>query len=115
MQRRQLIAAAAATLVASPAIASPIRPRPNPGPEDDAAARRFHATRRFLKTPAGEIAWVEQGAGPAALFLHGFPLNGFQWRGAMERLAPHRRCLAPDLLGMGFTRPAAGQDLRPAA
>ena len=79
----------------------------------DAAA--FHAARRFVATPFGRIAMVERGAGDAALFLHGFPLNGFQWRGALERLAPHRRCIAPDFLGLGYTQVAEGQDVAPAA
>lgn len=116
MTRRQLIATTTAlAALPAPALAQPIRPRPNPGPEDAIAARRFDATRRFMSLPQGEIAWVEQGSGPAALFLHGFPLSGFQFRGALERLSPLRRCLAPDLMGLGFTRPAPGQDLRPAA
>ncbi|WP_246193072.1 alpha/beta fold hydrolase [Pseudoxanthomonas yeongjuensis] len=79
----------------------------------DAAA--FHAARKFVATPFGRIAMVERGTGDAALFLHGFPLNGFQWRGALERLSPHRRCIAPDFLGLGYTEVAAGQDVAPAA
>lgn len=88
---------------------------PDPAAADRAFAQRFHERRRYLPTRFGEIALVEQGdAGlPAALFLHGFPLNGFQWRGALERLAPLRRCLAPDFLGMGYTRVAPGQDAEP--
>ncbi|GAB3094446.1 alpha/beta hydrolase [Lysobacter terrae] len=77
----------------------------------DAAA--FHRLRRFANTPFGEIAYVERGTGDAALFLHGFPLNSFQWRGALERLSPYRRCIAPDFLGMGFTRVAEGQSVGP--
>ena len=79
----------------------------------DAAA--FHASRRFVGTPFGRIAYVERGTGPAALFLHGFPLNGFHWRGSLERLSPHRRCLAPDFMGLGYTEVPAGQDLAPQA
>jgi len=79
----------------------------------DAAA--FHAERRHVRTPQGNIAYVERGAGPVALFLHGFPLNGFQWRGALERLSPYRRCIAPDFLGMGYTEVAAGQSCAPEA
>ena len=45
----------------------------------------FHAERRYASTGYGRIAYVERGGGKAALFLHGFPLNGFQWRGALER------------------------------
>lgn len=79
----------------------------------DAAA--FQASRRLVDTPFGRIAYVERGAGPAALFLHGFPLNGFQWRGALERLSQHRRCLAPDFMGLGYTEAPQQQDLSPQA
>src|SRR5262249_26687826 len=63
----------------------------------------------------GRIAYVERGAGKAALFLHGFPLNGFQWRGALARLSTGRRCVAPDFLGLGYTEVASGQSMAPAA
>jgi pimeloyl-ACP methyl ester carboxylesterase len=78
-------------------------------------AAGFTAARRFAKTALGDIAYVERGSGRAALFLHGFPLNGFQWRGAVERLAPLRRCIAPDFLGLGHTRVAATQSVAPQA
>lgn len=77
--------------------------------------KEWSTRRRFVETAFGRIACVERGAGEGALFLHGFPLNGFQWRDAMERLAPYRRCIAPDLLGMGFTHVAAGQSVAPGA
>lgn len=77
-------------------------------------AADYEATRRFAETAFGRIAYVERGTGEAALFLHGFPLNGFQWRGVLPRLAPYRRCIAPDFLGLGYTEPAAGQGLAPA-
>ncbi len=82
---------------------------------DAAYAAQWHAARRFASLAAGEIAYVEAGEGPAALFLHGFPLNGFQWRHALERLSSVRRCIAPDSLGKGFTKTADGQSVDPAA
>jgi haloalkane dehalogenase len=78
-------------------------------------AASFHAARHYTRTAFGRIAHVERGSGPAALFLHGFPLNGFQWRGALDRLAPYRRCIAPDFLGMGYTEVADGQSCAPGA
>lgn len=78
-------------------------------------ANAFHASRRYAKTSFGDIAYLERGEGPAALFLHGFPLNSFQWRGAIERLSPYRRCIAPDFLGMGYTRVENGQSCAPEA
>ncbi|GGA23938.1 alpha/beta fold hydrolase [Dyella nitratireducens] len=77
--------------------------------------RRFHASRRFVQTPFGRIAYVERGTGETALFLHGFPLNSFQWRGALDRLSPYRRCIAPDFLGLGYTEVADGQSVAPDA
>src|SRR5262245_24212245 len=79
----------------------------------DAAA--YAASRRFAETASGRIAYVERGSGDAVLFLHGFPLNGFQWRGAIDRLSPVRRCIAPDFLAMGYTEVAQGASVGPAA
>jgi pimeloyl-ACP methyl ester carboxylesterase len=61
------------------------------------------------------VAYVERGSGRAVLLLHGFPLNSYQWRGAIERLAPHARCIAPDFLGMGQSHARPGEDLAPAS
>jgi haloalkane dehalogenase len=73
----------------------------------------FGERRRFVPTAFGEIACVVRGTGPAALFLHGFPLNADQWRDSIAKLAAHRTCVAPDFLGLGYTRVAAEQDVGP--
>ena len=75
----------------------------------------FHAMRKFAELPVGRIAYIERGRGPAALFLHGLPLNGYQWRGALERLSQYRRCIAPDFMGLGYTEVPEGTDQRPEA
>lgn len=114
MDRRGFLAASAGMLASGMLVgcASPMANRVAPGvAELDAAA--FHRVRRYTATRFGNIAYVERGAGPAALFLHGFPLNSFQWRGALERLSPYRRCIAPDFLGMGYTQVADGQSCAP--
>jgi pimeloyl-ACP methyl ester carboxylesterase len=69
--------------------------------------------RRFVTTPYGDIACLVRGTGPAALFLHGFPLNADQWRDSVVALAPYRRCIAPDFLGLGFTRVAENARVDP--
>jgi pimeloyl-ACP methyl ester carboxylesterase len=76
-------------------------------------AAQFAAQRRHARTDFGDIAYVERGSGKAALFLHGFPLNGFQWRGVLGPLASLRRCIAPDFLALGHTEVAPGQDVSP--
>ena len=47
--------------------------------------------------------------------MHGFPLNGFQWRGAIDRLSAHRRCVAPDLMGLGYSEIPEGGSVTPDA
>jgi haloalkane dehalogenase len=83
--------------------------------EDEALSRRYDRERRFVATRFGRIAYVERGTGPAALFLHGFPLSGFQWRGVIEQLSGERRCVAPDAMGLGYTEVAPRQSLTPGA
>ena len=75
----------------------------------------FRDSRRFVDTRQGRIAYIERGTGDAALFLHGFPLNAFQWRGAIDLLSPHRRCIAPDFMGLGYTEIADAQSVAPDA
>jgi pimeloyl-ACP methyl ester carboxylesterase len=101
MQRRQFLkwvaaAASAFSLLPSAAFAAkdPI------GRAERLDAAEFNAARKFVPTRFGRVALVERGAGKAALFLHGFSLNGFQWRGTLERLSAYRRCIAPDFLGL---------------
>ncbi len=81
----------------------------------DFDAEWYRKERRYARTPMGRIAYVERGKGPVALFLHGFPLNSFQWRGALARLSPYRRCIAPDFLALGFTETPEAQSAGPQA
>lgn len=87
----------------------------SPMADDAARATAWTAARRFVPLSGGDVAVVERGAGPAALFVHGYPLNGFQWRHALERLSSARRCIAPDLLGLGATKTRSGAPLTPDA
>jgi pimeloyl-ACP methyl ester carboxylesterase len=71
----------------------------------------FETTRRFVDTPHGRIAYVERGRGPVALFIHGAPLNGYQWRHQLSGLSDIRRIVALDMLGLGHTQVRRGQPL----
>ena len=73
--------------------------------------QQFHQTRKFVNTDFGRIAYVERGEGPAALFIHGALLNGYQWRHQLAGLSDLRRVIAPDTLGMGHTQMRPGQPL----
>lgn len=69
----------------------------------------FHSSRKFATTPFGRVAYVERGSGTAALFIHGLPLCGYEWRGVLEDLASQRRSIALDAMGLGYTEVASGQ------
>jgi pimeloyl-ACP methyl ester carboxylesterase len=75
----------------------------------------FHAGRRFAEVASGRIAFVEAGQGPPALFVHGVPLNGFHWRHVIGRVQHRRRCIAIDLMGLGYTEIAPSQGVSFAA
>ena len=71
----------------------------------------FHSLRKFADTPNARVAYLERGSGPVTLLLHAFPLCGFQWRDVIDDLAPVRRCIAPDLMGLGYSEVGAGADI----
>lgn len=108
MQRRHFLQLAAAGALATARLEAATSPSP-------LTAHTFAAARRFIDLPMGRIACVDRGAGAAVLFLHGAPLNGFQWRGAIDRLSLYRRCIAPDFMGLGYTEVPARQSLAPTA
>ena len=116
MRRRQFLqmtAAAAATGMLGGAFARDLA-RPTSAMADTAGpsdAATFGAARRYASLPMGRIAYIERGRGPGALFLHGAPLNGFQWRGALDRLSAHRRCIVPDFMGLGYSEVPEAQSL----
>lgn len=73
--------------------------------------QQFEKAQKRVDTRFGTIACFEQGTGPDTLFLHGLPLCSYQWRDVIERLSPSRRCIAPDLMGLGYTDVPADQDI----
>lgn len=46
---------------------------------------------------------------PSVMLLHGFPEGAFAWDEVMTRLAPHARCLAPNL--RGFERSSSPREV----
>jgi haloalkane dehalogenase len=57
--------------------------------------------RRRLAVLDSEIAFIDVGRGDPVVFLHGNPTWSYLWRNIIPYVAPFRRCLAPDLIGMG--------------
>jgi haloalkane dehalogenase len=72
----------------------------------DQAAYPFR--HRYVDVPAGRVHYVDEGDGPAILFVHGTPTWSFEYRHLIKALsAAGFRCVAPDHLGFGLSsRPA---------
>jgi haloalkane dehalogenase len=69
----------------------------------------YPAPRHWRRVPVTGQHYLDLGSGQPVLFLHGNPSWSYVWRKLLHRLAPHARCLAPDLPGFGLSR-----HLRPA-
>jgi pimeloyl-ACP methyl ester carboxylesterase len=76
---------------------------------------QFNAHRATVATPVGEIAYVDVGDGPTALFVHGIIVSSYLWRNVIDALRDERRCVAFDLPGHGRTPVSPGRDLTLAA
>ncbi|HVU52566.1 MAG TPA: alpha/beta fold hydrolase [Polyangia bacterium] len=79
----------------------------------DRAAYPFES--RWLDLPAGRIHYVDEGRGPAILFVHGTPTWSFEWRHLVAGLRATHRCVAPDHLGFGLSARPSGAAYTPEA
>lgn len=59
-----------------------------------------HPRRRTAVLDA-EMSYVDVGTGDPVVFLHGNPTSSYLWRNVVPHVSGFRRCLAPDLVGMG--------------
>ena len=75
----------------------------------------LNAHRHTAATRFGEISYLDLGAGPTALFVHGIATNAYLWRHVMEALSGQRRCIAIDLPLHGQSPVTAEQNLSLAA
>jgi pimeloyl-ACP methyl ester carboxylesterase len=75
----------------------------------------LNAHRHTAATRFGEISYLDLGAGPTALFVHGIATNAYLWRHVMDALSGQRRCIAIDLPMHGQSPVTAEQDLSLAA
>jgi len=61
----------------------------------------FEWTPNYVEVEGARMHYLDAGAGPVVLFLHGNPTWSYLWRNILPWLTPHARCIAPDLIGMG--------------
>jgi haloalkane dehalogenase len=60
--------------------------------------------RRSIRVLDSEMSYVDTGAGPPIVFLHGNPTSSYLWRNIIPYVSALGRCLAPDLVGMGRSK-----------
>jgi pimeloyl-ACP methyl ester carboxylesterase len=68
---------------------------------------------RFVELDGLRVHVAEAGdpGAPPVLLLHGWPQHWYMWHRVIERMAPHRRLIAPDLRGFGWSdAPGDGYD-----
>lgn len=57
--------------------------------------------RESVTVGGARMEYAAAGSGPPIWLLHGNPTYSYLWRNVIPHLAPHGRCVAPDLIGMG--------------
>lgn len=57
--------------------------------------------RKYQTIHGVPMAYVDEGEGAPVVFLHGNPTCSYIWRNVIPHLQGSRRCIAPDLVGMG--------------
>lgn len=67
-----------------------------PGLGDD-----FPFESRYLTVLGSRMHYVDEGAGPPVVLLHGNPTSVYLWRNVIPTLAERHRVIAVDLIGMG--------------
>jgi haloalkane dehalogenase len=61
----------------------------------------FPFESKFVNVHGSRMHYIDEGEGEPVLFLHGNPTSSYLWRNVIPHVSPHRRCIAPDLIGMG--------------
>ncbi len=65
--------------------------------------RQFQELQRVAEIGERYVSYVDRGAGPPLVLLHGFPTWGYLWHRLMPLLENHHRVLIPDLPGYGWS------------
>src|SRR5271166_204099 len=74
----------------------------------------FPFESRFRDVAGAHVHYVDEGAGPVLLMVHGNPTWSFLFRLLIPRLRDRFRCIALDLPGFGLSTAAPGYRFLPA-
>ncbi len=76
--------------------------------------RLFPFRSRYLEVGGARLHYIDEGAGPVLLLLHGNPTWSFLYRDIVRTLMGSFRCIAPDYPGFGLSEPPPGYRFTPA-
>ena len=68
--------------------------------------------RRRIPVLDSAMSYVDTGTGRPIVFLHGNPTSSYLWRNVIAEVRGTARCLAPDLVGMGWSGKAPSGSYR---
>lgn len=74
----------------------------------------FPFESRFVTIDGHRVHYIDEGAGPTLLFLHGNPTWSFDYRDVITALRQDFRCIAVDYPGFGLSTAAPGYRYLPA-
>lgn len=63
-------------------------------------------SRKRIPVLDSEMSYVDVGVGDPIVFLHGNADSSYLWRNVIPHLVDSGRCLAPDYVGMGQSKPS---------
>ena len=75
--------------------------------------RAYPFVSRAVDVDGVRVHYVDEGAGPTVLFVHGLPTWSFLWRHLIAGLRDRHRCVALDLPGFGLSDKPPGDAYRP--
>lgn len=82
------------------------------GADAGATGAKDRLPRKRVRVGDSEMSYVDIGTGDPIVFLHGNPTWSYLWRNVIPSLTDKGRCLAPDLIGMGQSKPSPGKRYR---
>lgn len=93
----------------------PVSEASEPAPIENgrAISPEFPYEKSFVQVNGARLAYVDAGAGPVVLLLHGNPTSSYLWRNIIPYIDDDHRVIALDLVGMGDSdKPDIGYTFR---
>lgn len=70
---------------------------------DERIPDRLSYPSKHVEVYGSKMHYIEAGAGNPIVFLHGIPTSCYLWRNVIPYLTSLGRCIAPDLIGCGWS------------